>query len=101
MLMQRHLWNFFWGICVLIALVLIVRVWNLRLLYIDKAVREQVRTTIEVVAGREGWLISDISLRAVQNTGVMIHHRQHMRGSDPRECYFIAFETLNRSPCIP
>jgi hypothetical protein len=99
MVMQKHLWNVFWGICVLIALVAAVRAWNLRFLYVDQHIREQSQIALEAVAQREGWLISDMSVQTVTRNSLVIHHRQHVRGSDPTVCQFIAFDSHALSPC--
>src|SRR3989338_3450553 len=99
MLPQRHFWNSFWGICVLITLVVLVRAWNLQLLYTDPTVREQTKIAMETVAEREGWLISDMHVQKVTRDWLVVHHRQHVRGPDPTSCYTIAFDSLELSPC--
>lgn len=99
MIPQKHFWNSFWGICVLIALAVAVRAWNLRLLYIDSVIREKVKTSLEAVSEREGWLISDMPVQKVTQDWIVIHYRQHVRGPDPRTCYYVAFDTHALSPC--
>lgn len=99
MIPQRHFWNSFWGICALIGLIVLVRVWNLRLLYIDPTIRDQAKTSLEAVAEREGWLLSDMPVQKVTRDWLLIHYRQHVRGPDPVTCYYIAFDTHALSPC--
>ena len=96
---QKHFWNSFWGICILIALVFAARAWNLRLLYTDPAVRDRAKISIETVAEREGWLISDMPVRKVTRDWIVIHYRRHVRGPDPKTCYYVALDTYALSPC--
>ncbi|OGJ59824.1 hypothetical protein A2881_01670 [Candidatus Peribacteria bacterium RIFCSPHIGHO2_01_FULL_55_13] len=99
MFLQKQFWNSFWGICILIAFIFAVHAWNLRLLYTDPTVRNQVKTSMEAVAEREGWLISDMPVRKVTRDWIVIHYRRHVRGPDPKTCYYIALDTHAISPC--
>lgn len=69
----------FWTVCVIIFCFLAVRAWHLRLLFADAALRTQVQTAVSVAAAREGWLLSDIEMTAVDRTFVHLTHREHMR----------------------
>lgn len=99
MLSQRHFWDSFWGICILIALAFAARAWNLRLLYADPVIREKARISLETVAEREGWLLSDMPVQKVTRDWMVIHYRRHIRGPDPRACFYVAFDTHALSPC--
>ena len=99
MALQRQLWHIFWICSGVVATILLLHIWNLRLLYSDPIIRERTKTTIQTVAEREGWLISDISLRTVGQAELMIFHHEHVRGPDPVVCYTVAFETLELLPC--
>lgn len=96
---MKKLWIFFWVLCLLIAAILGWRLWDLRFLYLDHDLREKTRTTVETIAAQEGWLFSDISLRVVGVTGITIHHQQHIRGRDPKECLFVTYEPVELFPC--
>lgn len=99
MCISHRLWLIYWITCGLIFAVLIPQVWALRLLYLDKSVREQTKATLEAVADRDGWLLSDVSLQQVTRSGVIIHHQQHVRGPDPVSCYSVAFDFPELLPC--
>ena len=94
-----RLWTSFWACLGLIAVILLIRVWNLRLLYLDANIREQTKITLETIAEQENWLLSDMSLRVVTPRAIVIYHRQHMRGKDPVSCYAIPFSTPTLIPC--
>lgn len=99
MFTRKHLWSLLWTCCSLIAAIVLLRAWSLRLLYFDEAIREQAKVTLETVSEREGWLLSDVSLRKLTRAGLTIHYRQHVRGPDPTSCYTIAFDSLHLLPC--
>ncbi len=88
----------FWTMCIVIAVVIATRLWAMRLLA-DAVTREHVQATLETVAKREGWFVSDISIRHVQTDSVIVQYRQHVRGRDPKSCYRIPLQTLELLPC--
>ena len=67
------------------ALMLLFRVWNLRLLYLEAPLRSQVRSALESTAQAQGWLLSDISLQSVEHERIHFVHRMHIRGRDPAQ----------------
>ncbi|MBM3228050.1 hypothetical protein FJZ27_04310 [Candidatus Peribacteria bacterium] len=96
--MQKLLWGVFWITSLAIGMVVAGRLWHMRLLA-DVSVRSRVQQSLQLVAKREGWLISDMSIRSVTPDAVIIEHRQHMRGRDPRVCVRIPLGTLEILPC--
>ncbi len=72
-------------ITLLLALALLPRAWSLRFLYTDAQLRANVKTALETVAQREGWLLSDISLVSVTPQTLSIIHQDHLRTAQPRE----------------
>jgi hypothetical protein len=96
---HNRLWAVFWVSCALIAAALVPRAWALRLLYTDADTRQRTRLAMEIVAKREGWILSDVQLREVRWSGLRIIHRQHTRGMDPETCYNFGFTDLVLRPC--
>ena len=92
-------WLLYALICITITIFLLPRVWALRLLYTDPDVRQTVRATIEMVADREGWLISDMPLLRIDHDGMTILHHEHVRDVDPTTCYRITFTDAVLAPC--
>lgn len=86
----------FWVACVIIMLATLPRVWRLRDLYTDPALRAAAERAVTAVALREGWLLSDIQIISADDSSVTIVHREHMRRPPPPEtCTVgIAFSTL-------
>ncbi len=96
--MNKLLWGCFWIACAVIAVAIATRLWAMRLLA-DSYVRQRTQIALETVADREGWFISDITIRAVERDTVVVRHRLHVRGQDPVRCYSIPLQTLELLPC--
>lgn len=96
---MKKLWFLFWALCLLVAFPLGWRSWNLRLLYLDTSIRNHVQTTVEAIARKEGWILSDVSLREVRRDSMTITHRRHGRGADPVACYLVRFVSPKLLPC--
>lgn len=86
--------------CIAAMTILMPRVAALMPLYLDADARAEVQATLSEVAVDQGWLLSDLSLRAVLPDGIRVMHRRHHRGSDERECLVIRHEGRRISPCI-
>ncbi|MDO8648468.1 MAG: hypothetical protein Q7R81_01665 [Candidatus Peregrinibacteria bacterium] len=86
-------------VVLLLCALYIPRVWALRLLYLDSTVRMHVQRELTEVATEEGWLVSDIIVRSVSEDAVMILHRGHIRGRDPRACFVLPFRSELKRPC--
>lgn len=82
-----------------VAAVLILRLWNLRLLYTDSHIRTNMRTSIEDLSEEQGWLLSDINIVNVGHTEMRFIHRNHIRGKDPETCTILRFETSDLISC--
>lgn len=89
----------FWIVSVAIVAVCVPRAWDLRLLYTDGMVRTQVDTALDTLTESRGWLLSDLSIRAVHPDRVRVVHRAHVRGADPSECIDVFFESDRAAPC--
>jgi len=89
----------FWIVIILSFVFLLMRAWALSPLYTDASVRATVQQTLERVSTEQGWLISDISLRAVNTTEMRIVRRFHHRGADETECVIVRYENLRLTPC--
>lgn len=86
-------------VCVLIAIVLLVRIRPIRLLYTDAAVRADAERAIRHTAEAEGWILSDLSIRELTARRVVLVHRLHLRGPDPEECIAVDLASLAYRRC--
>ncbi len=85
-----------------VALVVVLpRLWQLRALYLDAAVRAQVRATLERTAEDHGWLLSDLRVEEVGVDRVRITYRPHHRGADERRCLLLPYGQTKPIPCLP
>lgn len=75
------------------------RVFWISPLYLSSDVRVRAEHALREVAGREGWILSDMPVLAVEPDGIVIQHRLHRRGHDPQTCYRINFVTTALHPC--
>lgn len=101
LLLRRRILAFF---CVLVVLAvffaLVPRVWSLRLLYFDRAVRSNVQSSLLRFRDERGWLLSNVELQEVHRDGFRFLHRQHVRGEDPVECYLYSFTDRALRSCL-
>lgn len=81
------------------AVFLLLRTWDLRLLYADASVRTAVQASVRAVADNRGWLVSDIEIRSVFPDHARLVHREHVRGKDPVECMDVFFDSDHVAPC--
>lgn len=84
---DRRSWQACIAVCIVVALTLLFRAWAIHPLFFDAELRDRVKTTIEGTAAREGWILSDVSLRLVGNNFVEIIYRPHVRGADEEYCH--------------
>lgn len=89
----------FWVAALVIAIVLMLHVWNLLPMYIDASVRNDVREHIETVTRERGWLLSDIRIRSVTKESFTFIHQQHHRGPDETACYEWLWGSSGPIPC--
>ncbi|OGJ55128.1 hypothetical protein A3D11_03600 [Candidatus Peribacteria bacterium RIFCSPHIGHO2_02_FULL_49_16] len=75
----------------ILVLLLGVRAWNLRFLYLDADLRQQVRLSVESLTKEQGWLMSDILFQEVYKSGFRVLHRRHGRGEDAIQCYELSY----------
>ncbi|MBI2523744.1 polyprenol monophosphomannose synthase [Candidatus Peregrinibacteria bacterium] len=88
-------------IVLLVFFVLVPRAWSLRFLYLDRAVRLEVQSSLLRFREERGWLLSDVELREVRRDGFRFLHRQHLRGADPVECFTYFFTDRVLRSCAP
>ncbi|MDD5623350.1 MAG: polyprenol monophosphomannose synthase [Candidatus Peribacteraceae bacterium] len=79
------------------ASILVPRAWNLRLLYLDAETRVRVRDALEQVSGEEGWLLSDLSLRRVDQQRAYLLYQSHVRGADAPRCVIVNLTTFDHT----
>jgi len=97
---DRRSWQIYTAVCIITVLVLFFRAWAIGPLYFDAALRERVKTTVEGTAAREGWILSDVSLRRIGSNFAEIEYRPHVRGADERYCYRLNTYNGYLSPCV-
>ena len=78
---------------------LCLRIVNLFPLYVDAHTRNTVRTALTQVADREGWLLSNISVRNVTANTVRLIYRDHHRGHDPETCSTLTLADSSLHTC--
>lgn len=96
----RIQWPLFWGACFVTLIALCMRVWPLRMMYLNPVVRHNVETTLRRVSDQNGWLLSDLSVRSVTGNSVTVIHRAHVRGEDPSECFVLPYDDSPVQPCV-
>lgn len=86
-------------IVIVLAVIFLLRVWNLRPLYMSASMRGAVAEQLRFVAQTKGWLVSDIHIKRIADEGSMtLMYRSHVRGIDPEECWFLP-STGELIPC--
>jgi len=80
-------------VLVVAVLLLLPRVWDLRLLYLDANVRNQVQAVVEKQAEENGWILSDLYFESVEKNAVSMCRRTHRRGTDPVDCFDFLFKS--------
>lgn len=75
------------------------RIWNLRPLYVNNETRMAAKNALIEAVNREGWLLSNMLVRAVTAEEVRLIHRQHVRGIDPEACVIITLKDSSLRPC--
>ena len=70
-----------------IAAFLGAHVWKIRFLYLDATVRSQVQSRLEQMEAEQGWLISDIEVRAIDQETVTLDYAPHRKGPDSSRCF--------------
>jgi hypothetical protein len=81
------------------ALALAPRIWFLRMLYLDGSIRMAAERRLQEAVDREGWLLSDVSIRGVTPQAVTFIHREHLRGEDPETCHVLRLSDTTLHPC--
>lgn len=96
----RIQWPLFWFTISSAFIALCLRVWPLRMMYLNPVVRHNVETTLHRVSDQNGWLLSDLSVRSVAGNNVTVIHRAHVRGEDPSECFVLPYDDSPVQPCV-
>ncbi len=96
---MRLPWLLFWGACIVILAVLLLRFWPMRALYLNASVRSQTLVVLREASAKEGWLLSDISIDAVRPGLLRVTHREHVRGRDPESCITFELPSAEPLPC--
>lgn len=77
---------FFWVAVAATFLILLPRLWNMRLLYLDPAVRASTEIAVRITAARRGWMLSDVSILRAGTGSALLRHREHRRGGTTTRC---------------
>ncbi|MBI5156251.1 polyprenol monophosphomannose synthase [Candidatus Peregrinibacteria bacterium] len=101
--LSDFLWEAQWVVLFLFiigaAALLLPSAWNLRFLVLSPEVRRDATRSLQMIAERQGWLLSDIDPVSVTNHSLQFIHHEHRRGSDPQTCYIVRFDPLTLIPC--
>jgi glycosyltransferase involved in cell wall biosynthesis len=92
-------WGIFWAVCLALLLVLVIRIWPIRYLYLSSAVRSQTQAVLRQVSAEQGWLLSDIAVIQVRPGHLRVQYRPHIRGVDPTRCVQFALPPADPAPC--
>jgi len=95
----RVAWAFFLLFFIGLGVFLSVRAWNLRLLVLNPQVRERAKLAFESLSDTEGWLISDLSLRAMSQTHLEMIYHPHGRAPSPAKCIRVNLDYFGWIPC--
>ncbi len=83
----------------ILAVVFLLRMRNLRALYLDASMRDAVSRQLRDVAASKGWFVSDIDIVSVGPDGLLVlNHRAHVRGEGIEECWMLP-STGEPIPC--
>ena len=100
-LTKWHWW--FLSLLLVIAIPLLWRLFWLHPLYFRTDVRTITQSAISKAADREGWLLSDISLKAIDKDDdgwrAVIMYRNHFRGEGPLLCQIIRLSDASLQSC--
>ena len=96
---QRLQWLVFCAGCVLILCVEAAQLWAIRPLLAQGAVRAEAQKALQAITDREGWLLSDVELQSVSETGARIVHLPHGRHAEPGTCFDLTFSGSTLHPC--
>lgn len=98
--MNRRLQFWLFVIVLLVpGTVFLRQAWNLLPLFADSNARDAVKAAVTAVAGREGWLLSDMFVKEVTTHYVRLTLRRHVRGADPESCRLIALADFSIRTC--
>lgn len=75
------------------------RAFALSPMYLDISLAHMVERRLAEIVDREGWILSDIEVRAVTADSVTLIHRQHIRGVDPTACFVLSLSDALLRPC--
>ncbi len=91
----------FIAVLTIVAMPLAWRVFWIHPLYLDSGIRSQVERALREVAEREGWILSDLKLLAVEAAydEMVAMHVPHAWGQDSRVCYRINLTATTLRPC--
>lgn len=69
----------FWLLALLIASMLLSRIFSLAPMYLSGALRSDMSAALRQIANNQGWLLSDMELTWVSDDHIKIAHRDHIR----------------------
>lgn len=98
--MSRRLqFRLFLAVLLVPGTVFLLQAWNLLPLFSDSSARDSAKAAVTAVAGREGWLLSDMLAKEVTPHDVRLTLRRHLRGADPESCRLIALADFSIRTC--
>ena len=97
----RHLqlWSFLLALLIP-GTIFLMQIKNILPLYTNSQTRNAVRTALTAVADREGWLLSNVSVREVTKDHIRLIYRDHHRGPDQETCSILMLTDNSLHPCV-
>lgn len=98
-ILLRHQTAIFLLALVIPGALFIWQIWNLLPIFLDADVRQSVQHALTTVAGREGWLLSDMLVKSITSDDIRLIHHEHIRGIDSETCRVIALADSSLHSC--
>lgn len=96
MLRRSH----FIELLIILALFLGTRIWAIHGLFLGVHARAAVQSALQELTAREGWLVSDMEIAAVNDRMAVLIHQPHTRGVDAVDaCFVLDFASQELHAC--
>ncbi len=92
-------WLAFLDLTIVIGLILLIQLWPLRLLYLDKNLRSALLADMEKISTEQGWLLSDIAVHSLTPASATLTYEPHSRVPIQPTCYSMDLATASLQPC--
>lgn len=87
------------GIFAISILLFGIRANNVKLLYIDEDLRTKAKSSLDIAAAEQGWLLSDFIIYKVTPEAVQFIYKRHSRLAFDLDCFQVLLSDSSVSPC--